>query len=182
MKIRTILFTIILITCTCPELLKAQQTLGGGAIYNFQTRSVGLDIRSEYVLTQFDLLEGVIVSPQLSYYPWFNNVHEFYLGGSLHLGLYSYKKWVAYGLTNISYNGWINHNESGADNAKFSNLGFELGGGVTNSNCTRPFFEYRYNFKWREGNIRAGIIYTFNCQKRGMVPCPKIPREPIFEN
>lgn len=159
--------------------LKAQQTtIGGGAIYNFQTRSFGIDVRTEYPLRQIDLLEGIIIAPQVSYFPWFNNVHEFYMGSSIHLGVYSYKKWTAYGLANLSYNGWINHKESAASNAKFSNVGFDLGGGITKNACTRPFLEYRYNFKWREGNIRIGVVHTFNCTMRGMVPCPKIPRLP----
>lgn len=181
MKPRFILSLLIVFFVANHSYSQFQTNIGGGMIYNFQTRSVGIDIRTEQVLPQVDLLEGVIIAPQIAYYPWFNNIHEFYIGSSVHVGLYSYKKWIGYGLANISYNGWINHSESAASNAKFSNLGFEMGGGITNSSCTRPFIEYRYNFKWREGNIRAGVVYTFNCSKRGMVPCPKIPRQPKLE-
>lgn len=172
-------FLLLLLTTIAFSQLEAQQSsIGGGAIYNFQTKSFGLDVRAEYPIEQFNILNGIIISPQLAYYPWFNNVHEFYLGASAHVGIYSYKNWTLYGLTNVSYNGWINHSESGAENAKFSNIGFDLGAGITNNSCIRPFIEYRYNFKWREANLRLGVIYTINCNKRGMVPCPKIPDSP----
>lgn len=156
--------------------------VGGAALYNLQTKSFGLGVRAEYPIEQIKLLEGVSVSPQFAYYPWFNNIHEFYLGASAHLGLYKYRKWKLYGLANLSFNGWFNYNTSGVDNAKFGNLGFDLGGGITTTKCNRPFFEFRYNFKWNEANVRVGYIYTFRCKQRGMVPCPNIPDPPKINN
>jgi hypothetical protein len=157
----------------------AQKTgVGGSVIYNLQTRSFGIGARAEYPIEQITLLEGLSLAPQIAYYPSFNNIHEFFIGTSVHLGVYTFKQWKVYGLTNISYNGWINHKDSGIENAKFSNLGFELGGGITSTNCIRPFFEYRYNVKWKEANLRLGLIYTLKCDKRGQVPCPKIPDPP----
>ncbi len=161
--------------------VNSQQTgVGGALIYNFQTQSAGLDIRTEIPIKKIKLLDGLTVAPQLAYYPWFNKVTEFYIGSSLHLGVYTLGNWVFYGLANLSYNGWINYEKSRKNNAKFSNLGFDGGIGVTNKSCLRPFMELRYNLKWRESGIRMGLIYTIKCDKRGMVPCSKIPPPPQF--
>ena len=162
------------------NLFSQKKGYGGSLMYNLQTKSFGIGLRGEYPIEQISLLEGLVLAPQVAYYPSFNKIHEFYIGSSIHLGVYKIQKWKIYALTNISYNGWINHKNSGADNAKFSNIGFELGAGITGTSCTRPFFEYRYNVKWKEANLRLGIIHTFNCDKRGMVPCPKIPDAPKF--
>jgi hypothetical protein len=182
MKFSVLALSIVLSLLLAPESIYAQQNraVGGGLIYNLQTKSFGIDARAEYPVESISLLEGLTVSPQLSYYPWFNRIHEFYLGSSVHLGVYSVKNWKFYGLTTLSYNGWINYNNSNINNAKFSNLGFELGAGVTTNSCIRPFLEYRYNLKWREASLRIGLLYTINCKKRGMVPCPKIPDPPQF--
>jgi hypothetical protein len=153
----------------------------GSAIYNFQTNSVGIDLRAEIPLKKPVLLDGFTVVPQIIYYPWFNKVTEFYIGSSVHLGVYSIKKWALYTLVNISYNGWINYESSGMSDAKFSNLGIEGGIGVTTKRCLRPFMEIRYNIKWKEANLRLGLIYTIKCEKRGQVPCSKIPPPPKFE-
>ena len=164
----------------CQNTFSQNTGIGASAIYNLQTRSIGIEARAEYPLEQFYLLEGLTFAPQISYFPGFNKVHEFYLGSSIHLGIYTIKKWRIYGLANIAYNGWINHKDSKSERAKFSNIGFDLGGGITGTTCLRPFFEYRYNVYWQEANLRLGIIYTLKCDKRGMVPCPKIPDSPQF--
>jgi hypothetical protein len=154
--------------------------LGGGLIYNFQTNSIGLDLRGELPLKSIDFLEGVSVVPQIAYFPSFNKIHEFYIGSGIHLGVYSINKWKFYALGNLSYNGWINYKSSKKENAKFSNLGLEGGIGVTTKKCLRPFMEFRYNVKWKEANLRLGFIYTIKCEKRGAVPCSKIPKQPEF--
>jgi hypothetical protein len=157
------------------------QCVGGSAIYNFQTNSLGLDLRAEFSLKKIHFLDGIKLVPQLSYFFWFDKVTEFYLGSSVHLGVYTINnKWALYTLVNLSYNGWINYSSSNMENAKFSNLGLEGGIGVTTKACLRPFAELRYNVKWREANIRVGLIYTIRCEKRGAVPCSKIPPPPQF--
>ena len=153
--------------------------VGGGLIYNFPAKGIGLDLRTEHIIKQIKTVE-VAVSPQISYYPWFNESHEFYLGASAHITAFQYDSYKLYGLSNVSYNGWINHSDFGTD-TRFSKLGFELGIGVTTDWCTRPFIEYRYNFIRSQANIRAGVIFTINCDRRGMVPCSKIPPPPSPE-
>jgi hypothetical protein len=158
-----------------------QNGAGGSLIYNFQTNSIGLGLRAEYPLESINLLDGVSLVPQISYFPSFNEITEFYIGSSVHLGIYTInKKWSFYGLLNLSYNGWINYDDSGMRNARFSNLGIEGGVGVTMKRCVRPFLELRYNAWWRESNIQLGIIYTIKCERRGSLPCPKIPPPPQF--
>jgi len=174
--------TIILSFILFGTLAYSQQNGAGGAIiYNFQTKGIGLDLRADIPLKNIDFLDGISIVPQLSYFPPIGKIHEFYLGSSVHLGVYTLNKWKFYALGNISYNGWINYENSAKKNAKFSNVGLEGGIGVTSNKCLRPFMEFRYNVKWREANLRLGFIYTIKCEKRGEVPCPKIPPPPKFD-
>ncbi len=161
----------------------AQQNLAGGSlVYNLHTRSLGLGVRAEIPLEKVDLLEGISIVPQLTYYPPFNPVHEFYLGSSVHLGVYSIDRWLFYTLANVSYNGWINNDDTQYREGKFSNLGIEAGIGVSAEikKCFHPFFECRYNFKWNDLSLGLGLLYTLKCERRGMVPCSKIPPQPQF--
>lgn len=172
----TILF-LGLYTNTFSQIVKG---IGGSAIYNFQTNSVGLDVRAEIPVKSIHFLDGLKIVPQISYFPWFDKITEFYIGSSIHLGVYSINKWAFYTLANISYNGWINYKSSSMSGASFSNLGLEGGIGITTKACLRPFAELRYNVKWREASFRVGLIYTIKCEKRGAVPCSKIPPPPQF--
>jgi hypothetical protein len=159
----------------------AQEFRAGGAlIYNLKTRGFGLGIRAEFPLERFDLLEGFSVVPQISYFPAFNEVSEFNIGSSLHLGVYEYHNWLFYGLANVSYRGWINYEDSNDPDAKFSNLMLDGGVGVTRNTCWRPFLELRLNAIGIVPSIHLGILYTFRCDRRGMVPCSKIPPPPKF--
>ena len=154
--------------------------VGGGAIFNLKNSGFGFGVRAEFPIQSIDLLEGFSVVPQVSYFPGFNEVSEFTIGSSLHLGVYAIEKWVFYGLANISYKGWINHEESSDPNAKFSNLVLDGGVGVTRNTCWRPFLELRLNAIGFEPSIWLGILYTINCDRRGMVPCSKTPVLPVF--
>jgi hypothetical protein len=176
LKVIAVLFFLL----ACHFAYSQQNGLGGSAIYNFQTNSIGLGLRAEFPLKSIELLDGLSIVPQASYFPSFNKITEFYIGTSAHLGVYTIRKWRFYGLVNLSYNGWINYKESDMQNAKFSNLGIEGGVGMTMKKCTRPFLEFRYNAKWREANVQFGFIYTIKCERRGSLPCPKIPPQPMF--
>jgi hypothetical protein len=105
----------------------SEYRLGGGVVYNFKTKGVGLDARVEFPLKKLKLLEGLSIVPQVSYFPAFNEVSEFYAGTSVHLGFYKINKWIFYGLANLSYNGWINYEDSDDENARFSNPALEEG-------------------------------------------------------
>lgn len=163
-------------------LFSQQNRIGGSVVYNPHTKSLGFGLRAEIPIESINLLEGISIVPQLSYYPPFSPIHEFYLGSSVHLGVYSINRWSFYTLINLSYNGWINNDNNDYRQGKFSNLGVELGVGVSRKlmKCLYPFFECRYNFKWNEFNLGLGLMYTINCDRRGAVPCSKIPPLPDF--
>lgn len=162
------------------QLHSQEYQVGGSAIYNLKNKGFGFGIRAEFPIQRIDLLEGFSVVPQASYFPSYNEVSEFALGSSLHLGVYAIDKWVFYGLANISYKGWINHEDSSDPDAKFSNLILDGGVGVTRNTCWRPFLELRLNAIGFEPTIWLGVLYTINCNRRGMVPCSKTPELPVF--
>jgi hypothetical protein len=173
------LMTVMLIAGGIPS-FSQEYRVGGSAIYNLKNSGIGFGLRAEFPILRIDLLEGLSVVPQASYFPGFNDVEEFYLGSSLHLGMYSWEKWLLYGMVNASYKGWANHDDSGDPNAKFSNLALDGGVGITRNTCWRPFLELRLNTIGFEPNIRMGILYTVHCENRGMVPCSKVPVLPQF--
>ena len=157
---------------------KAQKFgLGAEAIYNFQTTSFAPGIRAEFVKGQMSIV------PQVAYYPAFNKVTEFFAGASLHLNIMSYGQYTLYFIVHGSYNGWINYESSPMSNARFSNWCLDGGLGLKTNKCIRPFMEFRYNFKWKEANIRLGVMYFFNCanrngkgRKKKAVSCPAYDR------
>jgi len=145
--------------------------LGVAAVYNFQTNGLGASLRAEIPRGQISLV------PQIAYYPSFNEITELYAGLSLHLNVVSYGDITLYGIANASYNGWFNYDEFQMKKAKLSNIDAEVGLGLKKGKCLRPFTELRYNFKWKEANFRIGIMYFFNCDKKGKrkkkaVSCP----------
>ena len=156
--------------------------VGGAVVYNFQTRGLGIDARSEFPIHRISLLEGLSVVPQVSYYPWMFQVSEFYIGSSVHLGVYSINTWRFYTLLNLSFNGVINSDDSNLRNDNFANFGLEAGIGVSTKlfKCMHPFAEFRYNPVWNELNGRLGLMYDLKCDRRGAVPCSKIPPQPQF--
>ena len=161
--------------------VRAQEyRLGGSAIYNFKTRGFGVGLRGEFPLERVEWLEGLSIVPQLSFFPSFNSVTDFYVGSSVHLGVYKHRKWIFYALINASYRAWNIQGES--DNGdEYSNVAVEGGIGVTRHTCLRPFLELRLNTIGVEPNLRIGVLYTFNCDIKGAVPCPKIPAQPSWD-
>jgi len=121
----------------------------------------------QYIIFRQKAFDQISIVPQIAYYPSFNKITEFYAGVSLHLNIVSYNDITLYGIANGSYNGWINYENSIMDNAKFSNWGADVGAGLKKGKCFRPFMEFRYNFKWKEANLRLGLMYFFNCNKKG---------------
>lgn len=183
MSMRRSQFQIILISLLClvaVPLYSQEYQVGGSVIYNLKNKGFGFGIRAEFPIHTIDLLEGFSVVPQASYFPGYNEVSEFNIGSSLHLGVYAIEKWVFYGLANVSYRGWINYEESSDPDARFSNLVLDGGIGVTRTTCWRPFLELRLNAIGFEPGIWLGVLYTINCDRRGMVPCSKTPVLPVF--
>lgn len=153
---------------------------GGGLIYNIPVGGIGLDARMSVPLNYYgvDLLEGIWVVPQLSFFPIGNRM-DFNVGTSIHLGVYALNKHLFYGLTNVSYSMWLDYDKSVNENAQFSNLYWDLGVGWTRSTCFRPFVELRFDVARAEPSLHAGYVYTLNCKNYGQVPCSKPPKDPF---
>ena len=154
-------------------LFSQNKGIGLEAIYNFQTESIGIGLRGELPVKK------LIIVPQIAYYPSFNKITEFYAGLSWHLNIISYGNLTLYTILNGSYNGWINYETSAMKNAKFSNWDAEGGIGIKKGKCWRPFMELRYNVKWKEANLRLGLMYFFKCnnkngrsKKKKAISCP----------
>lgn len=154
-------------------LFSQNKGIGLCAIYNFQTESIGIGLRGEVPVKK------LIIVPQIAYYPAFNKITEFYAGVSWHLDIASYGNLTMYTILNGAFNGWINYENSTMSNAKFSNWAAEGGIGFKKGKCWKPFIELRYNVKWKEANLRLGIMYYFNCnskngrsKKKKAVSCP----------
>lgn len=176
-KIKTVFIIFTLLACT--NVFSQDYSLGGSIVYNFKTNGLGLDLRAEFPIERIELLEGVCIVPQFSFFPSFNKVTDFHIGSSVHLAVYKYRKWIFYTLINASFRAWKIQNDT-ENGTKYSNVAIEGGIGITRHTCLRPFLEFRINAVGVEPNIRFGFLYTFNCNIRGAVPCPKIPAQPDF--
>jgi len=163
-----ILLTALIILSFNLALHAQKKSAGLEGIYNFQTSSIGFGGRFEMPFRYFSVV------PQVSYFPAFNKVSEFYAGASLHANILKMKKWASYGIIHGAFNGWLNYADSPMRDAKFANWDAEAGLGLKTNGCIFPFVEGRYNFKWQEATVHVGIAYTFGCKdKKGIgSTCP----------
>lgn len=153
--------TLIILTA---KLLSAQNFgLGVSGLYNFQTESVGAGVRGVIFPNRV-----ISLSPQFSYYlPFnFNKVEEFTAGLSIEAKIARTRLFNIYGLAHGGYNRWISFGRAALQNAAPNNWNFEGGIGVSGVKCLRPFAEYRYNIRFRETHVNAGLIYIFGCSNK----------------
>lgn len=146
-----------------------KKSIGYGAclIYNFHATSFGADVR-----VKIPVYRKLSVVPQFSYFPAFNDYHEYYAGAALHLELARVGTYNLYILGAGFYNHWINAEEFAPGQRKERNFAYEAGAGLVRSfGCIRPFIEDGYDFKWKENSLRIGIyIYPGSCG--GKEKCP----------
>ena len=149
---------------------KEKTMFGIGAFYNFQTQGAALDLRA-----RIPVYTNTYVVPRLSFFPGFNNIDEFYLGADANYQYYHYKKIKPYTLLGGFYDNWINAADFSSPRAKKNNFVFEAGTGVLfDLGCLNPFIEYRYDTKWLEGSLGAGVYFKF-CKcftKKKKIKCP----------
>jgi len=140
------------------------QNIGFGAsgMYNFQAEGYGVGAR---VNIKPD--NRISYVPQFSYYFPFNKVTEWTVGLAVEYKFFIIRNFQFYALGQVGYNNWINYQESPDKNAKANNWNLEGGIGISTFNCLRPFVEYRYNLKFQETNLRAGLLYVFGCRSGG---------------
>ena len=140
---------------------------GGSVIYNFHAASLGADLR-----IKIPVAGRLSAVPQFSYFPAFNDYHEFYGGIALHLHVARIGSYQAYIHGAGFFNKWINAEDYAPGQNKVNNFAFEAGGGLVRSyGCVRPFIEDGYDFTWRENSLRIGIyIYPGACYRKEKCP------------
>ena len=152
-----------------PLLCRAQKWgVGGSVLYNFQTEGIGAGARASYMPNN-----TISLVPQVSYYFGFNKVSEYNIGIGAEYKFIKSHTLNFYALGHGAYNRWINYESSPLIGAQKNNWNLEGGIGVSTTHCLRPFIEYRYNIKFRESHLQAGLLYIIGCNgvhKR--VRCP----------
>ena len=146
---------------------------GGSVIYNFQAEGLGAELRMRIPIS----LSNLYAVPEFSYFPSFNRYHELYAGGALQYDIFRIKSYNFYAHAGGYYNYWINADNYAPEGKKTHNFAPEAGAGlVRNRGCWRPFIENRYDFTWKEDNIRLGIYYfPGQCGKsRKKEKCPSV--------
>jgi hypothetical protein len=140
---------------------------GGSIIYNFHAASLGADLR-----VKIPVMNKLSFVPQFSYFPAFNDYHEYYGGAALHLEIARIGSYNLYIHGAGFYNRWMNAKDYSPDVGDEINFAYELGGGLVRSyGCVRPFIEDGYDFRWRENSLRIGIyIYPGSCQSKEKCP------------
>lgn len=159
-NLKRLIFTIVILAVSYTG--KSQNVgVGADVMYNFQTESFGTGVRVNVFPNN-----RLSIVPQASYYFAFNKVEEYYLGLSLEYKVIQREKINLYVLGHGAYNNWLSYERSPMKGAKPNNWNGELGLGISNNKCLRPFLEYRYNFNFKETHLRLGILYIFGCNSR----------------
>ncbi len=143
--------------------------IGAAGIYDFQTKGLGAEMRGD-----FHIKENFSIVPEVSYYFPSNPIHELYAGVSLHYLFPIFKSWSFYLSASALYNDWFNAVEYSNGTKKPSNFAPEGGIGIVRSHgCLRPFIENRYDTKWKEANLRVGVLWFFkSCKCFRKADCP----------
>lgn len=159
-NLKRLIFTIVVLAVSYNG--KSQNVgVGADVMYNFQTESFGAGVRANIFPNN-----RLSIVPQASYYFPFNKVEEYYLGLSLEYKVIQRDRINLYALGHGAYNNWISYERSPMKGAKPNNWNGELGLGISNNKCLRPFLEYRYNFNFKETHLRLGFLYIFGCNSR----------------
>lgn len=161
MKKQTFLLILLILNTTAfSQTAKSSFQITIGGLYNFQTEGKAGDIK-----LMFPLSNRLFFTPRLSYFPSSNLVHEIYSGADIDYYILISKKITPYIYIGGYYDDWFNSNEFKNKLAKENNFATEGGGGlIFNFGCINPYIEYRYDAKWKEGSLGAGLMFRFcNC-------------------
>lgn len=144
---------------------------GAAVIYNFETQGLGIDVRA-----RIPVWNNLYAVPEVSWFPPFDNYHELYAGVALQYDVYQLGNYNLYLAGGGYYNLWFNADKFYPGRGTQKNIVPEAGLGlVRNNGCLRPFIESRYDFKWKEYNLRIGIyLYPGSCGRK-REKCPKVP-------
>lgn len=126
-------------------------------IYNFQSNGIGVDGR--LLISLYGTLFAV---PRVSYFPSFNNTHEYYAGADIAKYFYLVNNVNIYIFAGGYYNNWVNHKDFYSTSATQHNFTIEPGAGLLwYKGCINPFIEGRYSSKWKEYSVSVGILLHF---------------------
>lgn len=174
MKMKKVFLLLILFSSyhTFSQNKEFKTLFGIGGLYNFQTEGIAFDGRAK-----IPIFKKLFISPRLSYFPSFNNVHELYAGTDLGIDLPAFRNATPYIFAGGYYNDWFNSAEFHNSVAKKNNLVYEAGVGIVLSfKCFYPYAEYRYDAKWKEGSLGVGLMLKFGecfySKKNQVKKCP----------
>lgn len=163
------LISIISLVTGMHNTMMAQTCYGVSIIYNFETEGFGADLRA-----RIPVYKQLYAVPEISYFPSFNRYHEYYAGLALQYDIHSFGDYNLYVAGGGYYNSWLNFEDFYPGKGKENNIVPEAGLGlVKNFGCWRPFIESRYDFKWKEVNLRIGI-YLCPGSCGGKEKCPRV--------
>ena len=153
---------------------------GFGGLYNFQTKGAAWDIRA-----RIPVYKDIFISPRFSDFPVFNRIHEYYLGTDAGIKINKKHNVQPYAYVGGYYNNWMNSYDFYYNpKAQKNNFVFEGGAGIIFCvRCFRPYIEYRYDTKWKEGSLGAGILFNWSCfrsKKASEKTCPKFKKRFIL--
>jgi hypothetical protein len=132
---------------------------GIGAYYDFQDKGIAIDVRAK-----IPVYDKFYISPRISYYPPFNNIHEIYGGADVDYNFIKYKFLSPYVYIGGYYDDWFNSSDFQNPKAKKNSVMPEGGLGVVfDVKCLHPYIEYRYDPHWEEGSIGIGLLFNFKC-------------------
>ena len=145
--------------------IAAQDMFGIGAsgIYNWQSEGIGIGVRAH-----IPLKGRWAVVPQVTYFPPFNIVNEYFFGVNFHYNVLVRQRVTGYVAGGGHINIWANASESPFVKAKTLNVLPEASGGlIFGGGCFRPFVEHRYNPIWKEGSTHIGLLWFPRCSGGG---------------
>lgn len=141
---------------------------GGSVIYNFQAEGFGADLR-----VKIPVYTRLYVVPEVSYFPAFDPYHEYFAGLAFHYELLKLGNYYLYPVAGAYYNHWINADDFAPGQKKQQNFSPQAGAGLVRARgCIRPFIENRYDFNWKEDNLRIGILFYPGSCGGGKEKCP----------
>lgn len=162
MKVRQLLLGLMICSVIngFSQFYQHEKGYGGEVIYNLPIGEFGFGARMNYHFSDY-----LIVSPQISFFPGFNQLQELNGGLNIMFDVNPYNDLGFYLTAGAHLNWWMNYESSPLPDAKAMNFNPDFGAGMMwNYNCIRPFAEYRVSVKWWESNVRVGIMwYPFSC-------------------
>lgn len=136
---------------------KSNVMFGIGGLYDFQDKGAAIDSRA-----MIPVRSHFYITPRISFFPSFNNVHELYGGADFDYFFLKRHRINPYVFAGGYADDWFNYKDFSTKKAKQLSIVPEGGAGIIfGRKCFHPYIEYRYDAHWQEGSLGAGIILKF---------------------